>query len=655
MQLEEIFWLLGGPAVLLEVPGGRKAPNAREWQKLTLDDMTPEYLAGFNGSHNVGILLGASSAGLISFDFDSQEQLDHMLTLNPWLSDTLITRGARGGNAWLRVEGPYPASCDIFSSDPKTKIAELRASGRQTVIAGRHPSGCDYVNNGKIALRVPFEKIRWPANAVLPWQESAPEPKAHAVDVDRKLIKKCGPPIIISARGAILVNQGYFVQRFCLEHLVVFEQSERAFYLYELATGAWRKVAADKIKEMLRSDWERITPALANERLLLKANDALLNALTNGVRSYSGHDDVFKRLPRGVLHVVNGMLQISSDGHCDLKGFDPQLYSRNSVPFKFNPQAKCPRFEALLRHSLEHDDADLFVRWFGSCLLEGNHAHRLILMVGVAQSSKTTLINVVKGIVGLHNCGELRTHLLDQRFEIGRLVGKTLLTASDVPGNFLQHSAAQALKKLVGHDKLVGEIKGAMGGVDVCGDFAVAITCNETLLVRLCGDSDVGAWRRRLMLIPFERAIPAEKRIQNFDQLLISEEAEGILALAIQGAIKHSQELDACGDFRRTKVQQERVETLLTESQSLRFFVLEMVRPDSESDLSTDELVRAYFAFCREKAWRSLPGKTVERELTDLMMTIHNSRVGTNVVRNQRRVRGYPGVALQSENDRNGA
>ena len=80
-----------------------------------------------------------------------------------------------------------------------------------------------------------------------------------------------------------------------------------------------------------------------------------------------------------------------------------------------------------------------------------------------------------------------------------------------------------------------------------------------------------------------------------------------------------------------------------------------MVRPDSESELSTDELVRAYFAFCREKAWRSLPGKTVERELTDLMMTIHNSRVGTNVVRNQRRVRGYPGVALQSENDRNGA
>jgi hypothetical protein len=79
----------------------------------------------------------------------------------------------------------------------------------------------------------------------------------------------------------------------------------------------------------------------------------------------------------------------------------------------------------------------------------------------------------------------------------------------------------------------------------------------------------------------------------------------------------------------------------------VRFFVLEMVRADTEDDLSTDELVRAYVNFCREKAWRALPGKTVERELVDLMMEVHNSRVGTNVIRNEKRVRGYPNVTFQ--------
>jgi phage/plasmid-associated DNA primase len=156
------------------------------------------------------------------------------------------------------------------------------------------------------------------------------------------------------------------------------------------------------------------------------------------------------------------------------------------------------------------------MRWFGSCLLEGNHGQRMLLMVGVAQSSKTTLINVVKANIGLQNCGELRTHFLNEKFELGRMVGKTLLSASDVAGNFLQHEAAQVLKKIVGHDKLSGEVKGSMTSVDIRGDFAVVITCNETLLVRLRGEADVGAWGRRLLIIPVETAVAAKDRIENF-------------------------------------------------------------------------------------------------------------------------------------------
>jgi putative DNA primase/helicase len=54
------------------------------------------------------------------------------------------------------------------------------------------------------------------------------------------------------------------------------------------------------------------------------------------------------------------------------------------------------------------------------------------------------------------------TRVLNERFEIGRFHGKTLLTACDVPGMFLQHSAAQAIKKLTGHDFIPGEVKRVM-------------------------------------------------------------------------------------------------------------------------------------------------------------------------------------------------
>ena len=87
------------------------------------------------------------------------------------------------------------------------------------------------------------------------------------------------------------------------------------------------------------------------------------------------------------------------------------------------------------------------------------------------------------------------------------------------------------IKKLTGHDYIPGEVKGVMKEADVVGDFAMVITCNETLLVRLYGENDVSAWRRRLLLVNFPTPIEAAKRIDNYDDLLIAEEAEGILAL----------------------------------------------------------------------------------------------------------------------------
>ena len=158
-------------------------------------------------------------------------------------------------------------------------------------------------------------------------------------------------------------------------------------------------------------------------------------------------------------------------------------------------------------------------------------------------------------VVGLVNCTALRTKLLHERFEIGRLFGYTLLTAKDVPGDFLEKEGAQALKTLVGHDYIPGERKGSMESVPVYGDFDCIVTCNERLLVRLEGDTDVEAWRRRLMVFEFLNVIPEEERISNYAQILFAEEAPGILREAVAGAIDHLAELEARGDFIETDEQ----------------------------------------------------------------------------------------------------
>src|SRR6478609_6687050 len=66
---------------------------------------------------------------------------------------------------------------------------------------------------------------------------------------------------------------------------------------------------------------------------------------------------------------------------------------------------------------------------------------------------------VIVGIIGATNVGTLRPDLLAERFELGRLLGKSLLYGADVPDNFLNCKGASVLKALTGGDPATLELK----------------------------------------------------------------------------------------------------------------------------------------------------------------------------------------------------
>jgi hypothetical protein len=131
-----------------------------------------EYLTGLNHGNNIGVLLGKPSEGLCTIDVDDDDELEAFLGLNPEFHDSLISRGARGGNVWLRIKGHYPQAARL--SLVGSRWGEWRADRNQTVFFGRHQSGCDYTNNGKRPLTIAFESIRWPKGLSLPWQVQEP-------------------------------------------------------------------------------------------------------------------------------------------------------------------------------------------------------------------------------------------------------------------------------------------------------------------------------------------------------------------------------------------------------------------------------------------------------------------------------------------------
>ena len=101
------------------------------------------------------------------------------------------------------------------------------------------------------------------------------------------------------------------------------------------------------------------------------------------------------------------------------------------------------------------------------------------------------------------------------------------------------------------------------------------------------------------------------------------------------------------GRWMLSEAQQERIDDLLLESDSLRAFVKEGIeKGDPDWSLTATELARAYEAFCDEKGWEPLPEAVVRRSLPNAMQDVHGVSPRHDISRAGMDQRGYRCVRL---------
>lgn len=304
----------------------------------------------------------------------------------------------------------------------------------------------------------------------------------------------------------------------------------------------------------------------------------------------------------------NGMLRLANR---KLLEFSPQYRRRNKLAVNYDPTATCSEFmEKLLKPALNEADIKVLQQWCGLCLIGVNLSQVIILLTGTAGGGKGTFIRVLQGIIGQHNVEQLRTDQLGGRFETAAFIGKILLYGADVKANFLNNTSASYLKALTGGDPLNAEIKGVIGRPVIYGRYLVIVTSNSRLTVSLEGDSD--AYRRRLILIEYNKAKPEDVIVKLSEQLL-EKEASGILNWMLDG----SDELKRQGYVIHLSPEQERtVDDLLLESESPRIFVKECLIRDESSILTTSDCYNAYSVYCKMRKWYPLHSRDASKLIT---------------------------------------
>jgi len=178
------------------------------------------------------------------------------------------------------------------------------------------------------------------------------------------------------------------------------------------------------------------------------------------------------------------------------------------------------------------------------------------------------------------------------------------------------------------------------------GDFCIVITANTRLQVKFDGDLD--AWKRRILMVPFEGPIPT-KKIPNFADVLIESEGSGILNYALEGLSLVLKDVEQYGDIQMPISQDKVIDTLLAESDSLRHFLSDRIEHDAHLDLSTSEIVEAYAEYCPSMGWNPKPITTVQSDLEGLMLELFKTSKAHSIKRDNKSGRGFRRVKFKDQ------
>jgi putative DNA primase/helicase len=309
-------------------------------------------------------------------------------------------------------------------------------------------------------------------------------------------------------------------------------------------TGACYRHATDEAVQNRVTAWLASNPGARTDPATNKVQPITSRFVTDvmlGVRTHATIPDTTapgswtQPPPAGAvgpyLATPGGVLDLGriGDRGLPLLPGSPDFFALSALAVTPDPGARCPHWARFLREAFPGDTTPtrLLQEIFGYTLWPDCRFEKIVIAYGPGNSGKSTLAETLQAVLGADSTAALTLERLGDRFGLPALVGKLANIVYDV--NEIDRAAEGTLKMLASGERVPVEEKHRPV-------FATNLTAKHLFLTNVLPhfrDFSDGLWRR-LILVPFDRVCPPEKR----DPLLkakLRAELPAIAAWALRG------------------------------------------------------------------------------------------------------------------------